>query len=393
MAATPTATIWAVELATQLASSARIRAYDVADTHFPRREYWPSNITFDKLDSLSDPPSSLVGKFDVVHLRMWAFVIRDNDPSPLIRHAAKLLKLKSESFLVFISIEPGGYLQWEDARFGSNVAKGDAALHVQQMMDNMGGASKLNFQWLDQLDQHVKNAGVDLDVIDCQYKSWSTQLIPLCTDTFLGAIENSGAILEHLKKVVPSVPSPEEWNNGLETLHGSMIDKCQCRVLKFNVLTECSPFLPLSTCRLRSPPPLGLREPRPCDRSVIDQARAVSALAYFTARKAAGQGRTYLTVRSFRETRLQPANHAESQHLHWTNPYICIDMRSRQATSGGIKKTTYARAGEEASALRRELQNATPPTIDHCFEIFFRDYHPLLPLLDPTNTPNALYGK
>lgn len=31
--------------------------------------------------------------------------------------------------------------------------------------------------------------------------------------------------------------------------------------------------------------------------------------------------------------------------------------------------------------------------IDHCFKLFFRDYHPLLPVLDPTITPNHLYGK
>lgn len=34
-----------------------------------------------------------------------------------------------------------------------------------------------------------------------------------------------------------------------------------------------------------------------------------------------------------------------------------------------------------------------PVIIDSCFRLFFRDYHPLLPILDPTNTPNALYGK
>ena len=96
---------------------------------------------------------------------------------------------------------------------------------------------------------------------------------------------------------------------------------------------------------------------------------------------------------------------------------------------------------EEASALRRELRDAaTPPItgescsptckialwlaniskvtraqgtqndemtearsidglelssaiIDHCFELFFRNYHPLLPVVDPTTTPNLLYGK
>ncbi|KAF2103516.1 hypothetical protein NA57DRAFT_72491 [Rhizodiscina lignyota] len=75
---------------------------------------------------------------------------------------------------------------------------------------------------------------------------------------------------------------------------------------------------------------------------------------------------------------------------------------------------------EETSALRRELQVVIPPApphvqitriseptesrsidgidlgpaiIDHAFKLFFRDFHPLLPVLDPTVTPNVLYGK
>lgn len=31
--------------------------------------------------------------------------------------------------------------------------------------------------------------------------------------------------------------------------------------------------------------------------------------------------------------------------------------------------------------------------IDSCFKLFFRDYHPLFPILDPTTTPNVLYMK
>ncbi|OGM45327.1 hypothetical protein ABOM_005619, partial [Aspergillus bombycis] len=198
--------IWATELATQLPPSARVTAYDITDTHFPAPEYWPSNLKFEKLDSLGAPSPSLVCQFDVVHLRMWAFNIRDNDPGQLIRNAAKLLK-------------PGGYLQWEDARFGRNVVRGDAVLEVRQVMQRMSNASKHNFQWLDQLDLHVKRAEGALDVIDCQYKPWSTQSIPLCMDTFMVALESSGAALDCLKQVDPSAPTLDEWENALEALH------------------------------------------------------------------------------------------------------------------------------------------------------------------------------
>ena len=51
-------------------------------------------MRFELLDSLSPTiPEALIGQFDVVHLRMWAFIIRDNDPSALIRHASRLLSM------------------------------------------------------------------------------------------------------------------------------------------------------------------------------------------------------------------------------------------------------------------------------------------------------------
>ncbi|KAJ5946143.1 hypothetical protein N7454_002982 [Penicillium verhagenii] len=171
---------------------------------FPLPEYRPSNATFDVLDFLGELPSSLVGQCDVVHLRAWAFIIRDNGPSRLIQNAAKMLK-------------PGGYIQWEDARFNSAVVRGDAALKMRQMMSLMSGATKLNFEWVEKIDQHV-NLEADLEVIDCQYKPWSNQLILLCMDTFFVALENSGAILDRLKQVEPSVPSSDEWMSALENV-------------------------------------------------------------------------------------------------------------------------------------------------------------------------------
>ncbi|GAB1192612.1 hypothetical protein APSETT444_001805 [Aspergillus pseudonomiae] len=204
---------WATELATQLPPLARVTAYDVTDTHFILPEYWPPNLKFEQLDCLVDPPPTLAYRFDVVHLRMWAFIIRDNDPGPLIRNAAKLINH-----------------QWEDARFGSSVVRGDAALQVRRMMDRMSNASKhdfhlltgpcsAGFRWLDQLDLHVKRAEPALDVIDCKYKPWSSQFIPLCMDNFMVALESSGAALDHLKQVDPSAPTLDQWEKALEALH------------------------------------------------------------------------------------------------------------------------------------------------------------------------------
>ncbi|CRG86076.1 hypothetical protein PISL3812_03079 [Talaromyces islandicus] len=103
---------------------------------------------------------------------------------------------------------------------------------------------------------------------------------------------------------------------------------------------------------------------------------------------------------------------AQTQVSVMSDPVERISLQSRRMEE--LEK--------EASALRRELQvTSTPPTtvirtqdtrdyestearsidaleigspiIDHCFRLFFRDYHPLLPVLDPTIMPNNLYGK
>ncbi|KAJ5736649.1 uncharacterized protein N7483_001774 [Penicillium malachiteum] len=195
--------LWAIEVAVQL-PSAQIIAYDISDTHFPLPEYRAPNVTFNHLDFLGDIPSSLVGQFDVVHLRTWAFIIRDNDPSYLIQNASKLLK-------------PDGYIQWEDARFDNAVVKGDAALQLRRMMRQMSDATNLNFQWVDQLDQHI-NREAYLEVVECQYKPWSSQLIPLCMNTFFVALENTAALLDRLKLVQPPVPSSDDWIKALENV-------------------------------------------------------------------------------------------------------------------------------------------------------------------------------
>ncbi|GKZ24956.1 hypothetical protein AbraIFM66951_011814 [Aspergillus brasiliensis] len=211
--------IWALELAPNLPQNARIVAYDIADTHFPAKEYWPANVSFGQLDSLSpEIPESLVGQFDVVHLRMWAFIIRDNGPSALIRHASRLLK-------------PGGYLQWEDARFGSIVQRGLPAQRFRELMNRQTVVTGHDFRWLDNLSRHIQTAITDekekLEVVECRQKDpWATQqLIPLATDTFMLALENSSAVLDKLRSVAPSVPSQEEWLTGLAALHEDIMRK------------------------------------------------------------------------------------------------------------------------------------------------------------------------
>ncbi|KAJ5087969.1 hypothetical protein N7456_011585 [Penicillium angulare] len=237
--------IWALQLAPSLLPNSKIVGYDISDAHLPHKEYWPSNAEFGVLDSMKDVPESLEGQFDVVHIRMWAYIPRENDPSPLIRHAAKLLSKLKKSILYFVSFlgfiqfkidswtkltilftGPGGYLQWEDARFGSFVTRGDAACEIRNMLDRVHLPSKLDFQWLEELDQHVQSAGVGFEVLDAQYGTWAPHLRPLAISNTMLAMQNLGAALDGLKQKFPSIPSQAEWLNSLEPLDASIGKLC-----------------------------------------------------------------------------------------------------------------------------------------------------------------------
>jgi hypothetical protein len=83
--------IWLFDAARNLPSTVELHGYDICDGQFPAKELWPANVKLGLLDSLTDPPDALIGQYDVVHLRMWASNLQENDTTPLIRHATQLL--------------------------------------------------------------------------------------------------------------------------------------------------------------------------------------------------------------------------------------------------------------------------------------------------------------
>jgi transcriptional regulatory protein LEU3 len=48
---------------------------------------------------------------------------------------------------------------------------------------------------------------------------------------------------------------------------------------------------------------------------------------------------------------------------------------------------------QKTEARSIDALDLSPGVIDKCFELFFTIYHPLLPVVDPTITPNGLYHK
>lgn len=51
----------------------------------------PENVSFRVADAMGEPPVDLLGKFDIVHLRLFFCVVDKNDPLPAFNFCLKLL--------------------------------------------------------------------------------------------------------------------------------------------------------------------------------------------------------------------------------------------------------------------------------------------------------------
>lgn len=154
--------IWSLEVARQLAPGSKIEAYDLSLAQCPPREWWPENVTFNELDIFEPIPEQLVGRYDVVYLRLFVCVTQSRDPIELLRALLKLLK-------------PGGYLQWQEWDIHSNklVVAGSTdqssaeqiAPKLKAYMDGIRGPEALQAQtnWIGSF--HTRFAEADAELI------------------------------------------------------------------------------------------------------------------------------------------------------------------------------------------------------------------------------------
>ena len=78
--------IWLIELSRALPSSTQFDGFDIDMTQLPPKQWLPSNVAMHKLDAFSTLPSELVGRYDIVHLRLFTVLVKHNDPVPLLRN-------------------------------------------------------------------------------------------------------------------------------------------------------------------------------------------------------------------------------------------------------------------------------------------------------------------
>lgn len=95
--------IWLTEVARQM-PDATFYGFDVNLSQAPPKEWLPSNVDLVHWNMFDEVPEDMLGRFDIVHVRLLILVVQNSDPRNVIRNLVNMLK-------------PGGYLQWDDLNY------------------------------------------------------------------------------------------------------------------------------------------------------------------------------------------------------------------------------------------------------------------------------------
>lgn len=120
--------IWLLEAAEEYPNADGLDGLDIALHQAPPKHLLPGNVQFKHLDLHQEIPAEFVGQYDLVHARFLLGLVRNNDPVPLLQNLLKLLsKYNTDHSLLHghwansSTTEPGGYLQWNEVDWASDL--------------------------------------------------------------------------------------------------------------------------------------------------------------------------------------------------------------------------------------------------------------------------------
>lgn len=80
-----------MDVARQLPQSMQLDGIDIDLSQCPPQEWLPSNVKLRQWDVFAEVPQEMVESYDIVCLRHFIMVVKDNDPAPLLQSVLKLL--------------------------------------------------------------------------------------------------------------------------------------------------------------------------------------------------------------------------------------------------------------------------------------------------------------
>ncbi|PVH85198.1 hypothetical protein DL98DRAFT_483677, partial [Cadophora sp. DSE1049] len=154
---------WLFDASRSLPSDVVLHGYDILGNQFPAKELWPENISLGLLDSLIDPPAAFADQYDVVHLRMWASNLKENNTTPLLQPIMLLL----------------------NADLVHQVVGGQGAQDFEGTINAIFEKAGLKYDWVSELSTRLPQQG--FEVIKTANTGFQHDLIQLCTSTYLMA--------------------------------------------------------------------------------------------------------------------------------------------------------------------------------------------------------------
>ncbi|KAA8627694.1 umta methyltransferase family protein [Pyrenophora tritici-repentis] len=145
--------IWLTDLGARLPHDVQLDGLDVSFNAAPPASWLPRNVTLRNWDIKEPAPAELIGAYDLVHIRNFAFVLQDAEIPSILDKLIALLK-------------PGGYIQWGEPDVASfRIEKTEASNKVEALTGllalSQGQDARLKPTWVPGLARSFELAGLE----------------------------------------------------------------------------------------------------------------------------------------------------------------------------------------------------------------------------------------
>lgn len=186
--------LWLIDLCDDLPESTTLDGFDISDEQYPHEAWLPPNVSLHARDIFESVPAELTCRYDLINIRFFTCVVRDNDPHRIVQHAFEMLSklcfliavdsvyffnassAACPSFFPFFGsvltqgLGPGGFLQWTefDGLNESNVSAPGVSDESWELLKREVEAQTQSgpgrFRWLSRLATSLQQAGF-IDII------------------------------------------------------------------------------------------------------------------------------------------------------------------------------------------------------------------------------------
>ncbi|KAL4745361.1 hypothetical protein BDW72DRAFT_208260 [Aspergillus terricola var. indicus] len=195
--------IWLTDLARRLPRTVSLHGLDISFDALPPQKCLPANIALRQWDVLAgdEVPAQLRGAYDLVHMRLFSFVISDEQIEGVLRKLVQMLK-------------PNGYLQLSEPDLASlrvEAVRADTTLTATTALaalwqEQVGGITPT---WPSELLGILRSAGLDDVLCDARdappFLGSAMHQCNLAVPGYIASKAGNKAWAEKIKNLMPDV--------------------------------------------------------------------------------------------------------------------------------------------------------------------------------------------